>query len=170
MSILSHIFIRSFPFVTTYISLCFGKFPSSGEFKQIYLKTETVSETLCGIVCCEKLKTQYTCICEGIEDLPDLHSSSNINQVTKSRTMSWASHVTCRREISDTCRGLVGEGEGKRPLGTPKHRWDINVKMHYKEMEWKDVDCINLHRIQIEGSCALPSIKYGEFLHWLRNC
>jgi len=38
----------------------------------------------------------------------------------------------------------VGEGEGKRPLGTPKHRWDINVKMHCKKMGWKDVDCINL--------------------------
>jgi len=37
----------------------------------------------------------------------------------------------------------VGEGEGKRPLGTPKHRWDINVKMHCKEMGWKDVDWIN---------------------------
>jgi len=58
--------------------------------------------------------------------------------------MSWASHVTCRGEISNTRRGLVAIPEGKRPLGTPKHRWDINVKKHCKEMGWKDVDLINL--------------------------
>jgi hypothetical protein len=38
----------------------------------------------------------------------------------------------------------VGIPEGKRPLGTPKHRWDINVKTHCKEMGSKDVDWINL--------------------------
>jgi len=52
--------------------------------------------------------------------------------------------VTCRGEISNTRRGLVAIPEGKRPLGTPKHRWDINVKKHCKEMGWKDVDLINL--------------------------
>jgi len=69
----------------------------------------------------------------------DLHSSSNINQVTKSRTVSSASHVTCRGRSA-----MVGIPEDKRPLGTPQHRWDINVKIHCKEMEWKDVDSINL--------------------------
>jgi hypothetical protein len=39
---------------------------------------------------------------------------------------------------------MVGIPEDKRPLGTPKHRWDINVKIHCKEMGWKDVDFINL--------------------------
>jgi hypothetical protein len=39
---------------------------------------------------------------------------------------------------------MVGIPEDKRPLGTPQHRWDINVKIHCKEMGWKDVDSINL--------------------------
>jgi hypothetical protein len=27
------------------------------------------------------------------------------------------------------CIGLVGKCEGKRPLGSPKRRWEDNVKM-----------------------------------------
>ena len=25
---------------------------------------------------------------------------------------------------------LVGRPEGKRPVGTPRHRWEDNIKMH----------------------------------------
>jgi len=29
---------------------------------------------------------------------------------------------------------------GKRPLGTPRHRWEDNVKVDIKETEWVGVD------------------------------
>jgi len=33
------------------------------------------------------------------------------------------------------CRqGFVGESEGKRPLGRPRHRWEDNIKMDLQEM------------------------------------
>jgi hypothetical protein len=31
-------------------------------------------------------------------------------------------------------RVLVGEPEGKRPLGRPRHRWVVNVKMDLQEV------------------------------------
>jgi hypothetical protein len=39
---------------------------------------------------------------------------------------------------------LVGKPEVKRPLGRPRHRWDVNIKMDLKEvrcrgMDWFDV-------------------------------
>jgi hypothetical protein len=36
------------------------------------------------------------------------------------------------------CRILMGEPEGKRPLGRPKHRWVDNVKMNIARdwMSW----------------------------------
>jgi hypothetical protein len=31
-------------------------------------------------------------------------------------------------------RVLVGRPEGKRPLGTPRLRWEDNIKMHLREI------------------------------------
>jgi hypothetical protein len=35
---------------------------------------------------------------------------------------------------------LVGKPEGKRPLRRPRHRWDNNISMDLKEMDWEGVD------------------------------
>jgi hypothetical protein len=34
----------------------------------------------------------------------------------------------------DLDRVLVGEPEGKRPLGRPSHRWEDNIKMDLQEV------------------------------------
>ena len=31
-------------------------------------------------------------------------------------------------------RVLVGKPEGKRPLGRPRHRWEVNIKMDLQEV------------------------------------
>jgi len=36
----------------------------------------------------------------------------------------------------DVYRVLVGILEGKRPLGTPRHRWEDNIKMDLQEVRW----------------------------------
>jgi hypothetical protein len=41
-------------------------------------------------------------------------------------------------------RLLVGETEGKRPLGRPRHRWVDNIRMYFGEVGWGDVDWIGL--------------------------
>jgi len=56
------------------------------------------------------------------EKLNDLYCSPNIVQVTKSRRMRWAGHVTCMAERRGIYRVLVGKSEEKRPLGKPRHR------------------------------------------------
>jgi hypothetical protein len=45
------------------------------------------------------------------EELRDLYSSPSIIRIIKSRGMKWASHVA-----------LMGEPEGKIPLGRPRRR------------------------------------------------
>jgi hypothetical protein len=42
------------------------------------------------------------------------------------------------------CRVLVGKPEGKRPLGVPRCRWENNIKMDLKEIEWEHVDWLYL--------------------------
>jgi hypothetical protein len=41
-------------------------------------------------------------------------------------------------------RILVGKPEGKRPLGRPKHRWVVNIKMALRETGWDGMVLIGL--------------------------
>jgi hypothetical protein len=45
-------------------------------------------------------------------------------------------------EKRNAYRLLVGKPEGKRPLGRPKHRLVVNIKMHLLEIGWGGVDWI----------------------------
>jgi hypothetical protein len=47
-------------------------------------------------------------------------------------------------EKRNVYRILVGKPEGKRPLGSPRHSWNDNIKMDLKEIEWSGVDWIDL--------------------------
>ena len=58
--------------------------------------------------------------------------------------MRWAGHVAHKGERRGVYKILVGEPEGKRPLGRPRHRWEDNSKMDLQEvgfggLEWIDV-------------------------------
>jgi hypothetical protein len=39
---------------------------------------------------------------------------------------------------------LVGEPEGKRPLGRPRCRWVSNIKIDLIEIRWNGMDWIDL--------------------------
>ena len=68
------------------------------------------------------------------EELNDLYSLLNIVRVVKSRRMRWAGRVARMGEDRGVHRVLVGKPEGKRPLGTPRRRWEDNIKMDLQEV------------------------------------
>jgi len=75
------------------------------------------------------------------EELNYLYSSPNIVHVIKSRRMKWAGHVARMGEEREVYRVLVGNREGKRPLGRPRRRWVDNIMMDLQEvgcgyMDW----------------------------------
>jgi hypothetical protein len=39
---------------------------------------------------------------------------------------------------------LVGKPEGKRPLGGPRHRWEDNIRIYLREIEWGGMDWIDV--------------------------
>jgi hypothetical protein len=41
-------------------------------------------------------------------------------------------------------RILVGNPEGKRPLGSPRYRWVDNIKMNLREIGWDGGDWIDV--------------------------
>jgi hypothetical protein len=78
------------------------------------------------------------------EELRDLYPSPSIIRLFKSRRMRWAGHVARMGEKRNAYRLLVGNPEGKKPLGRPRRRWVDNVRMDLGEMEWGDVVWIGL--------------------------
>ena len=70
------------------------------------------------------------------EELNDLYSLPNISLVIKERIMRWAGHVASMGESRGGYRVLVGQPEGKRPLGRSRLRWEDNIKMGLQEVGW----------------------------------
>jgi hypothetical protein len=75
------------------------------------------------------------------EELHNWYSSPSIFRIIKSRRMRWAGHVA-RMEKRNVYSLLVGNPEGKRPLGRPKRRWIDNIKMELLEIGLSVVDWI----------------------------
>jgi hypothetical protein len=47
-------------------------------------------------------------------------------------------------EKRNAYRTLVGEPEGRRPLGRPRCRWVDNNEMNLREIGWDGVDCTDM--------------------------
>jgi hypothetical protein len=73
-------------------------------------------------------------------ELHDLYSSPTIFRVIKSRIMRLAGHVARMGEGRSVYRVLVGKLEGKRPLGRPRCRWEINIKLDLQELGCGGID------------------------------
>ena len=48
--------------------------------------------------------------------------------------MRWAGRVARMGEMLGVYMVLVGKTEGKRPLGRPRRRWELNIKMDLQEV------------------------------------
>jgi hypothetical protein len=101
------------------------------------------------------------------EELNDLYSSPNIVWVIKSRRMRWAEYVVQMGEERGRYWVLVGNPEGKRPVGRPKHRWEDNIGWIFRKWDvglWTGLR-IETGGGQLEcGNKPSGSIKCGEFL------
>ena len=62
----------------------------------------------------------------------------------KSRRLRWAGHATRIGESNDAYSVLVGKPEGSRLLGRPRRRSEDNIKMYLRDLEWGEIDWIDL--------------------------
>jgi hypothetical protein len=77
------------------------------------------------------------------EELHNSNSSLSIIRMIKSRRMRWAGHVARTGAKSNAYMILLGKPEGKRPLGRPRRRWEDNIKMDIRDIEWGGMDWID---------------------------
>jgi hypothetical protein len=78
------------------------------------------------------------------EELHNFYLSPDIIRQVKSKRMRWAGHVARMGEERKVYKVLVGNLEGKRPLGRPRRRWEDGVRMDLREIGLGDVDWILL--------------------------
>jgi hypothetical protein len=62
----------------------------------------------------------------------------------KSRRIRWAGHTTRMGKKRNAYKILVGKPEGEKSLEGQRHRWLNNIKMDLREIEWGDMDWIDL--------------------------
>jgi len=62
------------------------------------------------------------------DELNNLYCSPNIVRSIKWTIMRWAGHVARTGDRRGVYRILVGNPDGKRPLGRPRLRWEDNIR------------------------------------------
>jgi hypothetical protein len=78
------------------------------------------------------------------KEIHNLYSSPSVIGMIKSGRMSWAGYIPHMGAKRNACRVLVGEPEGMRPLGRPRHRQEDNIKQDHREIGWGAMDWVNL--------------------------
>jgi hypothetical protein len=100
------------------------------------------------------------------EELHNLYSSPYIIRQVKSRRMRWSGHVARMGEERKVYKVLVGNPEGKRPLGRPRRRWENGIRMDLREIGLGGVNWIRLAQdrdhwrvVVSAGSCATELVS-----------
>jgi hypothetical protein len=84
------------------------------------------------------------------DELHSLYSSPYTVRMITSRRMRWTGHVARMGEGRGVYRVLVRRPEGKRPLGTPRRKWEDNIKLDLREIGIDGANWIQLaqHKVQ----------------------
>jgi hypothetical protein len=78
------------------------------------------------------------------KELHSLSCSPNTVRAIKSRRLRWAGHIARVEENRSAFKIIRDKPTGKRPLGRPRYRWEVNVRMDLKEIGVKMRNWIDL--------------------------
>jgi hypothetical protein len=78
------------------------------------------------------------------EEIHNVYSSPSIIRMVKSTRVRWAEHAARMRSKRNAYRLWVGKPKGYKPLGRPRRRLVVNVKMDLGEIGCSGVDWIYL--------------------------
>jgi hypothetical protein len=90
------------------------------------------------------------------EEIYALYCSPNTIRVIKSRRLRWARQVACMGESRCAYRISVGKPEGRRPLGRRRRRWEDNIKMDLRELEWEGTVLVHCFSDRVPRNLRVP--------------
>ena len=87
-----------------------------------------------------------------------MYPSSNIIRNLKSKLLRWAGHVA-RMEVSiNAYRVLVGIPEGKKILGRPRLRFEDNVKMDLRDVDFNAEEWLDLAQDRVQWRAYVRAV------------
>jgi hypothetical protein len=87
-----------------------------------------------------------------------LYTSPNIIRVIRLSWMKWAGQVAHRGEMRNAYNILVGKPEWKKPLLRPWDRWEYNIRMDLREIEWEGVDWMHLAQLRDQWQALVDMV------------
>jgi hypothetical protein len=73
-----------------------------------------------------------------------LCASPNIIRVIEPRRKRSAGNIACMGKMRNVYKILDDKPERKRPVGRPRRRYEDNIRMDLREIEWEVVDWSHL--------------------------
>jgi hypothetical protein len=70
----------------------------------------------------------------------------------------WRRQVARIGEGRGVYRVFVGRPEGKRPLGRPRRRWEVNIKMDLREIGIDGSNCIQLAQDSVQRQAFVNTV------------
>jgi hypothetical protein len=92
-----------------------------------------------------------------------IYSSSEVKEDEMGRACStnWEKRIAYRV--------LVGNPEGKRSLGRPRHRWAGNINLDLREVGWDSMYWIDLAEHRDQWRALMKTVMNLWVLEWLHN-
>jgi hypothetical protein len=81
------------------------------------------------------------------EELQNFYASPDIIRAIKSSRVSWVRYVVRMGGRRNAYKILIGKPEGKRPLGSPRHRRK-DIRMALREIGRESVNWIHVNQIR----------------------
>jgi hypothetical protein len=98
------------------------------------------------------------------EELHNFYSSPDIIRQVKSRGMRWTVHVARMGEERKVYKVLMGNPEGKSPLGRTSRRWEDGIRMDLREIGLGHVHWIRIAEDRDRWRAVVTAVMYLRVL------
>jgi hypothetical protein len=99
-----------------------------------WIKKQTDDQTDVWLLMEFKEETMYP-VCSSYVDFNCMLLLYTLSNIIREDEMSWAYNTHGRNE--NAYRMLFGKPERKRPLGRPRHRWENDIRIDFREVGWE---------------------------------
>jgi hypothetical protein len=101
------------------------------------------------------------------KQLHNFYFSPNIIRMIKLRRISWAGHIAHMGEMRNAYKILIGNPQGKRPLGGSGNRWDLILKWILRNsVGWCGFGSSGSGQGPVAGSCEHGNEPSGSIKAW----
>jgi hypothetical protein len=73
-------------------------------------------------------------------------------------SIKYSIHKSLYQNVGRDIKSKPRKPKGKKQLGIPRHRWEDNVKMDFKEIRCEDMDSIHLAEDRVQWLALVKTV------------